>query len=93
MKLGEAVDKNELDAIEASVAAGVKSAIADPATWSAGFEAMGAHLRDAAQAESGRWVIGWLGWLVKKIALGIAIVAVLYYTGGLPAVVAWLKVK
>jgi hypothetical protein len=54
---------------------------------------MKAHLRDAAEAESGRWVIGWLGWLARKAALGLAVVAVMYYTGGLPAVLTWLKVK
>ncbi len=87
------MDQDQLDAIQASVSAGVREAIADPATWDAGFSAMKSHLRDAAEAESGRWVVGWLGWLVKKAALGVAIVAVLYYTGGLPAVLAWFKVK
>jgi hypothetical protein len=90
---GRSVDPKDLEAIKASVTQGVQQAIADPKTWEAGFTAMGDHLAAAAQAESGKWVIGWLGWIVKKAALGIAVVAVLYYTGGLPAVVAWLKVK
>lgn len=87
------MEKAELDAIQASVTAGVKSAIADPDTWRAGFAAMQEQLAQAAQRESGKWVIGWLGWLLKKIALSIAVIGVLYYTGGLGAVVAWLKVK
>lgn len=87
------MEKKELDAITAATAAGVKSAIADPDTWAKGFEAMQAQLAQAAQRESGKWVVGWIGWLVKKTALGVAVVAVLYYAGGLPAVLAWMKVK
>lgn len=87
------MEKRDLDAIQASVRAGVKSAIADPDTWAAGFAAMQDQLAKAAQRESGKWLVGWIGWLVRKAALGIAVVAVLYYTGGLPAVLAWLKVK
>ena len=87
------MEKRDLDAIQASVRAGVQSAIADPETWKAGFAAMQEQLAQAAQRESGKWVVGWIGWVVKKMALGVAVVAVLYYTGGLPAVLAWLKVK
>lgn len=87
------MEKRELDAIQASVSAGVKSAIADPDTWAKGFEAMQTQLAMAAQRESGKWLVGWIGWLVRKAALGVAVVAVLYYTGGLPAVLAWLKIK
>lgn len=87
------MEKTELDAIEASVASGVRAAIADPKTWELGFTAMRNHLRDAAEEESGKWLMGWIGWLMKKAALGIAVIAVLYYTGGLPAVLAWLKVR
>lgn len=87
------MEKRELDAIQASVSAGVKAAIADPDTWAKGFEAMQTQLATAAQRESGKWLVGWIGWLVRKAALGVAVVAVLYYTGGLPAVMAWLKVK
>jgi hypothetical protein len=90
---GIVVEKRDLDAIQASVRAGVQSAIADPETWKAGFAAMQEQLAQAAQRESGKWVVGWIGWVVKKMALGVAVVAVLYYTGGLPAVLAWLKVK
>lgn len=87
------MEKRDLDAIKAATSAGVKDAIADPDTWKAGFAAMQEQLAQAAQRESGKWVVGWIGWLVRKAALGIAVVAVLYYTGGLPAVLAWLKVK
>lgn len=87
------MEKRELDQITAATAAGVRAAIADPDTWAAGFAAMQDQLAKAAQRESGKWIVGWIGWLVRKAALGIAVVAVLYYTGGLPAVLAWLKVK
>lgn len=87
------MEKRELDAIKASVSAGVRDAIADPDTWAAGFAAMQTQLAQAAQRESGKWVVGWIGWLVKKLALAVAVISVLYYTGGLPAVIAWLKVK
>ena len=87
------MDQKDLDAIQASVANGVKTAIGDPHTWEVGFAAMQQQLSDAAQRESGKWIVGWIGWMVKKLALGVAVVAVLYYTGGLPAVLAWLKVK
>jgi len=87
------VEKSDLDAIELSVAMGVQRAIADPKTWEAGFVAMKSHLLDAAQEESGKWLIGWIGWLLKKVALWFAVLAVLYYTGGLPAVMAWMKAK
>ena len=93
MSLGEVVEKKELDQITAAVERGVVAAIANPDTWAGGFAAMQDQLAKAAQRESGKWVVGWIGWLVKKAALGVAVIAVLYYTGGLPAVLAWLKVK
>lgn len=87
------MEKRDLEAIQASVAAGVKSAIADPDTWAVGFQAMQSQLSAAAQRESGKWVIGWLSWLFKR-ALGFCLIlGVLYYTGGLSAVLAFLKVK
>lgn len=87
------MEKRDLDAIKLATSAGVKDAIADPETWRVGIAAMQEALASAAQRESGKWLVGWLGWLVKKAALAVAVVAVLYYTGGLPAVLAWMKVK
>ena len=87
------MEKRELDAINAATSAGGREAIANPATWEHGIVAMREALSNAAQKESGKWVVGWFVWMLKKAALGIAIVAVLYYTGGLPAVLAWLKAK
>lgn len=87
------MEKRELDAIRATTAAGVRDAIADAETWRVGIAAMQDALASAAQRESGKWLVGWLGWMVKKAALAVAVVAVLYYTGGLPAVLAWMKVK
>ncbi len=87
------MEKRELDAIQASVAAGVKSAIADPQTWELGFIAMQEQLSRAAQRESGKWLMGWLGWMLKKAAAFVVILGVLYYTGGLTAVITYLKLK
>jgi hypothetical protein len=87
------VDPKDLKAIEASVSAGVKSAIADPETWRVGFAAMQEQFSQAAQRESGKWLIGWAGWLFKKAVGFLVILGVLYYTGGLTAVLAYLKVK
>lgn len=87
------MDQKDLEAIQASVANGVKTAIGDPHTWEVGFAAMQQQISNAAQRESGKWIVGWIGWMAKKAALGLAVVAVLYYTGGLPAVLAWMKVK
>lgn len=87
------MEKRDLDAVKAATSAGVREAIADPHTWQLGIAAMQDALAQAAQRESGKWLVGWLGWLLKKAALGVAVVAVLYYTGGLPAVLAWMKVK
>lgn len=87
------MEKRDLDAIKSATSAGVKDAIADPDTWRVGIAAMQEAVAAAAQRESGKWLVGWIGWLLKKAALGVAVVAVLYYTGGLPAVLAWMKVK
>lgn len=87
------MEEKQLEAIKDSVAAGVKSAISDPQTWAIALAAIQEQLSQAAQRESGKWIIGWLGWIVKKAALFVAIMAVLYYTGGLPAVLSWLKLS
>lgn len=87
------MEKRDLDSIRAATSLGVRDAIADPETWRLGINAMQDALASAAQRESGKWLVGWLGWMVKKAALAVAVVAVLYYTGGLPAVLAWMKVK
>jgi hypothetical protein len=87
------VEKRDLDAIKLATSEGVRDVIADPETWRIGIAAMQEALASAAQRESGKWVVGWLGWMIKKAALAVAVVAVLYYTGGLPAVLAWMKVK
>lgn len=91
------MDKSDLEAIQAATmagsAAGTRAAIADPETWRAGLAAMQEALSTAAQKESGRWIMGWFGWMLRKAAGAAVIIGVLYYTGGLGAVVAYLKVK
>jgi len=87
------VQKSELEAVQAAVADGVRSAIADPKTWELGFSAMREQLGIAAERESGKWALGWLKWLMNKLLIGAVVLAVLWLTGGLPAVLAYLKVK
>ncbi len=87
------MEKRDLDAIKLATSAGVRDAIADPDTWRVGIAAMQEALSNAAQRESGKWLVGWFGWMLKKAAAWIVIVGVLYYTGGLAAVLAWMKVK
>lgn len=77
----------EVDPVRASVKAGLQDAIADPETW--------LKLRDAfatyARSEAGGWVLGAIGAIFKKVALGVVIIGALYYVGGFPAVAAWFK--
>lgn len=87
------MEKRDLDAIKAVTSAGVRDAIADPETWKLGIAAMQQAFSSAAQRESGRWVIGWLGWMVRKAVAFVIVIGVLYYTGGLAAVATYLKLK
>ncbi len=87
------MDTRDLKAIEVATAAGVKAAIADPATWTAGFAALQDALGQAAARESGKWLIGWLGWLFKRAVGFCVVLGALYYTGGLTAVITFLKLK
>lgn len=87
------MEEVDLAAVKVAVETGVKEAISNPDTWRVGIAAMQEALASAAQRESGKWVIGWVGWLFKKAALSVAIIAVLYYTGGLAAVFTYLKIK
>lgn len=72
---------------------GFQDALADTETYKRGFEAFSQFASEKAQKESGRWVMGWLSWLGKKIATWAVIVGVLYYAGGIAAVLAWMKTK
>lgn len=87
------MEKKDLEAITAATEAGVQRAIGNPDTWKLGFAAMQEALTELAQRGSGKWFVDWIGWLFKKALLGLAVLIVLYYTGGLPAVMAWLKLK
>lgn len=73
--------------IEEAVAAGIRRAVADSATW----EAASVAIRAQAQSAAGGWLLGGVRAAVTKVAWVVAIVAGLYALGGLPAVLAWIK--
>lgn len=87
------MEKTDLDQISEATALGVQRAIADPATWAAGFKAFREYAGEATQREAGSYIVGWFKWLVGKVAIGLLFIVVLYLAGGLPAVLAFLKVK
>lgn len=87
------MDQAELDEVKAATKAGVQAALADKQTYQAAFAAFSDFASEKAQQESGKWVIGWIKWSARKIATVAVILGVLYYTGGIPAVLAWIKTK
>lgn len=87
------MEKKDLDQISAATALGVQRAIADPNTWAEGFKAFREYAAEAAQREAGSYVVGWVKWFFGKIAVGLLFIIILYLAGGLPAVLAFLKVK
>ena len=89
----QAVEKISLEDISAATAAGVKRAIADPQTWADGFKAFQTYAAEATKREAGSYIVGWFKWLISKVAMGMLFIIVLYLAGGLPAVLAFLKVK
>lgn len=89
----QVLEKVDLEQIRQATALGVQRAIADPQTWAAGFKAFREYAGVAAQREAGGYVVGWFKWLVGKVAVGLLFIIVLYLAGGLPAVLAFLKVK
>lgn len=87
------MEQTDLDQISNATATGVQRAIADPKTWEDGFKAFGEYAAKAAQREAGSYIVGWIKWLISKVAMGLLFIVVLYLAGGLPAVLAFLKVK
>ena len=87
------MEKSDIDAIAAASEAGTQRAIGNPDTWVMGLTALQEALMRMAQRGSGKWFVDWIGWMFRKAILGLVILVVLYYTGGLPAVLAWLKIK
>lgn len=87
------MEQVDLDQISNATTLGVQRAIADPQTWAAGFRAFQTYAAQAAQNEAGSYVVGAIKWFVSKVAIGMLFIVVLYLAGGLPAVLAFLKVK
>lgn len=65
-------------AIEGAVAAGIRSAVADSATWDAAAAAMRQH----AQSKAGGWLLGGVGALLNRAAWLIVIAVAVYMLGG-----------
>lgn len=57
------------------------------------FDAFAEAAQDKAKKEAGGMVIGWVKWVLGKAVLGSVIIFMLWYTGGLPAVLTYMKVK
>jgi len=86
-------DEPTPDPIAQAVAHGIATAVASPATWQAGFEALAKYAQERAQREAGNWLFRGLRLVIGK-ALGFAFLFLaLYYLGGVTAVLAYLKVK
>lgn len=90
-------DNKEDERLRAIVADGVENGLAKLITNKEVFLRAFATFTEAAQEtakkEAGNWLIGWIKWVIGKAVLGCLLVFVLWYTGGLPAVLTYLKVK
>lgn len=90
-------DNKEDERLRAIVSSGVESGLVKLVTNKAFFLQVFAAFADAAQEtakkEAGSWLVGWIKWALGKAVLGGVILFVLWYTGGLPAVLAYMKVR
>ena len=71
------------------VKAGIVAAVGDPDTWAAMREGM----RKSAEKAAGGWVMASVRYLLSKAFSGLFVLALVYAFGGLPAVLAVLKMK
>ena len=71
------------------VAEGIVAAVGDPATW----EAMRSGMRKSAEKAAGGWVMGSVKWAFDKVLAGVVVLILVYSVGGLPALLAMLKLK
>lgn len=75
--------------VPAMVAQGIVAAVGDPATW----EAMRSGMRKSAEKAAGGWVMGSVKWAFDKVLAGVVVLILVYSVGGLPALLALLKIK
>lgn len=77
----------QAEMIAQAVTAGIRAAVADPAMWQAGSEAMERMWRDKA----GGWLLGNLKALASRVAWVAAIGLAVYAMGGWSALMALIK--
>lgn len=80
-------DRMTADDMSHAVAAGLRSAISDPAFWDAAVYAMQAR----AKTEAGGWLLGGLKAFASKVAWVALIAGAIYLVGGWTAVIAAWK--
>lgn len=71
------------------MADGIRAAVGDPETWAAARRGMSQQAQNAA----GGWVLGMLRFAIDKALWAIIAVIAIYWAGGLPALLALLKLK
>ncbi|MBL8307221.1 MAG: hypothetical protein JNM33_11030 [Rubrivivax sp.] len=75
--------------VPAMVAQGIVAAVGDPNTWAA----MRQGMRKSAEQAAGGWVMGTIKWAFDKALAGVVVLILVYSVGGLPALLAMLKLK
>lgn len=79
--------------LRAVVAQGMQDALADKQTYERAFGAFKEYAQETASKEAGNFVLGWIKWVIGKVVLATVVIFILWYSGGMPAVLAYLKVK
>lgn len=77
--------------VRAAVRAGGRDLAGDPAFMSAILTNLREQAGEMAKNEAGSWVLGWVRWFIGKTLVGLLIMLVLWKTGGMAAVLAWLN--
>lgn len=80
-------DRMTADDMSRAVAAGLRTAISDPAFWDAAVYAM----QSRAKSEAGGWLLGGLRTLASRLAWIALVIGGVYLVGGWGAVVAAWK--
>ncbi len=82
-----AIEPLTAETVRDAVSDGVKAAVADPAMWSAAYNAM----QERAQKEAGGWVLGGIKALLSRAGWLVLAGAAIYMLGGWAGVLAFLK--
>lgn len=87
-ELSSKVDRLE-QSVPAMVAKGLRDFASDPDSWIAVREGM----RKSAERTAGGWLMSTVRWAFGKAFAGLVVLVVVYNLGGLPALLALLKLK